>query len=130
ADRELDEVRVAQLVACVVEGAAHRPSDRAEEDGEGDELQRDEGARVSLEYAHPAMVRRYIRLIESTLPFAWYRDPEILRLEQERVFRGTWQYVGHIGEAPEPGAYFTARAGRTPIVVTRDRDGALRGFLN
>jgi len=29
-----------------------------------------------------------------------------------------------------PGSFFTTRAGRTPIVVTRARDGVLRGFLN
>jgi choline monooxygenase len=68
--------------------------------------------------------------MEKTLPYAWYRDPEILERERERIFRGTWQYVGHLGEVPEPGTYFTTRAGSTPIVVTRARDGELRGFLN
>jgi phenylpropionate dioxygenase-like ring-hydroxylating dioxygenase large terminal subunit len=76
------------------------------------------------------MVRRYIRPVETTLPYAWYSDPEILRREQERVFLGTWQYVGHLGELPGSGTYFTSRAGRTPIVVTRARDGELRAFLN
>src|SRR5919109_133432 len=68
--------------------------------------------------------------MERTLPYAWYTDPEILRREQERIFRGSWQYVGHLGELQGPGSYFTTRAGRTPIVVTRARDGMLRGFLN
>src|SRR3954470_19944240 len=68
--------------------------------------------------------------MESTLPYAWYTDPEVLRSEQERIFRGAWQYVGHLGELDGPGSYFTARAGRTPILVTRARDGELRGFLN
>jgi choline monooxygenase len=68
--------------------------------------------------------------MEKTLPYAWYRDPEILERERERIFRGTWQYVGHADEAPGPGTYFTTRVGATPIVVTRARDGELRGFLN
>src|SRR4051794_5616106 len=68
--------------------------------------------------------------MEPTLPYAWYRDPEILRLEEERIFHGSWQYVGHLGELPGPGSFFTSRAGRTPILVTRARDGELRGFLN
>jgi len=68
--------------------------------------------------------------MEETLPYAWYRDPATLELERERIFRGTWQYVGHLGEVPEPGTYFTTRVGSTPIVVTRARDGELRGFLN
>ena len=68
--------------------------------------------------------------MERTLPYSWYVDPEILRREQERIFRPAWQYAGHTGEAPEPGTFFTARAGRTPVVVTRARDGELRAFLN
>ena len=68
--------------------------------------------------------------MERTLPYAWYSDPEILRREEERIFRGSWHYVGHLGELPEPGTFFTSRAGRTPVVVTRARDGLLRAFLN
>jgi choline monooxygenase len=68
--------------------------------------------------------------MEPTLPYRWYVDPDVLRREQERIFAGAWQYVGHTGEAPEPGTYVAARSGRTPIVVTRARDGELRGFIN
>ena len=68
--------------------------------------------------------------MEKTLPYSWYTDPEILRREQEHVFRFAWQYAGHAGELPEPGTYMTTRAGRMPVVVTRARDGELRAFLN
>jgi phenylpropionate dioxygenase-like ring-hydroxylating dioxygenase large terminal subunit len=68
--------------------------------------------------------------VEQTLPYRWYTDPEILRREQERIFRSAWQYVGHTGELPAPGTYVTARAGRTPILITHGRDGELRAFLN
>jgi len=68
--------------------------------------------------------------MEPTLPFSWYSEPDVLRLEQERIFRGAWQYAGHTGELPEPGTYTTARAGRTPVLLTRARDGELRAFLN
>jgi choline monooxygenase len=68
--------------------------------------------------------------MERTLPYSWYVDPEILRREQKRIFRSAWQYAGHTGEAPEPGTFFAARAGSTPVVVTRARDGELRAFLN
>ena len=67
--------------------------------------------------------------MDETLPYGWYTDPEILRREQERIFRPAWQYVGHTGRLPEPG-YFATTVGRTPVVVTRDRDGVLRGFVN
>jgi choline monooxygenase len=68
--------------------------------------------------------------VERTLPWNWYTDPEILRLEQERIFTRSWQYVGHVGQASEPGSFFTAMAGRTPVVVTRARDDEVRAFLN
>ena len=67
--------------------------------------------------------------MDETLPYGWYTDPEILRREQERIFRPAWQYVGHTGRLTEPG-YFATTVGRTPVVVTRDRDGVLRGFVN
>ena len=72
---------------------------------------------------------RYARAVETTLPYSWYTDPEILRQEQERIFRPAWQYVGHTGQLARPG-YFTAEVGPTPVVVTRHRDGVLRGFVN
>jgi phenylpropionate dioxygenase-like ring-hydroxylating dioxygenase large terminal subunit len=68
--------------------------------------------------------------MERTLPYNWYVDPEILRREHERIFRSAWQYAGNTGDAPEPGTFFASRAGRTPVVVTRARDGELRAFLN
>ena len=68
--------------------------------------------------------------METTLPWSWYVDPEILRREQERIFRSAWQYAGHLGQLPEPGTFFTSRAGRLPVIVTRARDGELRAFLN
>jgi phenylpropionate dioxygenase-like ring-hydroxylating dioxygenase large terminal subunit len=67
--------------------------------------------------------------VETTLPYSWYTDPEILRREQERIFRPAWQYVGHVGQLAAPG-YFATEVGRTPVVVTRDRDGVTRGFVN
>ncbi|HEX5174430.1 MAG TPA: aromatic ring-hydroxylating dioxygenase subunit alpha [Gaiellaceae bacterium] len=67
--------------------------------------------------------------MEKTLPYGWYTDPEILRREQERIFCPAWQYVGHTGQLATPG-YFATRVGRTPVVVTRDRDGVLRGLVN
>jgi phenylpropionate dioxygenase-like ring-hydroxylating dioxygenase large terminal subunit len=65
-----------------------------------------------------------------TLPASWYSDPEVLRLEQERIFRRAWQYAGVAADAAEPGAFFTCRAGDVPVVVVRGRDGELRGFVN
>jgi phenylpropionate dioxygenase-like ring-hydroxylating dioxygenase large terminal subunit len=65
-----------------------------------------------------------------TLPAGWYSDPGVLRLEQERIFKRCWQYAGRLDQVAQPGDFFTYRAGLAPIVVTRDRSGQLRGFVN
>jgi choline monooxygenase len=71
------------------------------------------------------------RLLDgATLPAWWYSDPEVLRLEHERIFNRSWQYAGPAEQASAPGSFFTCRAGATPIVVVRDRSGELRAFVN
>jgi choline monooxygenase len=65
-----------------------------------------------------------------TLPFSWFADPEIFRLEQQRIFASTWQYAGPAEWARRPGEFFTGHAGLVPIVVVRDHDGSLNGFVN
>jgi len=66
----------------------------------------------------------------STIPYDWYIDPAVARLEQERIFRRTWQYAAHTGELSEPGSFVTARAGVVPVVIVRGRDNELRAFVN
>jgi choline monooxygenase len=69
-------------------------------------------------------------LVESTLPYSWYSDPEILRREEERILRPAWQYAGHTGQLGTGAGFFSTRAGRTPVVVTRDGAGVIRAFVN
>jgi phenylpropionate dioxygenase-like ring-hydroxylating dioxygenase large terminal subunit len=65
-----------------------------------------------------------------TLPWSWYTDPAVLQLEQERIFRRSWQYVGHEGAIAEPGSFSATRVGDVPVVLVRDEEGELRAFLN
>jgi choline monooxygenase len=65
-----------------------------------------------------------------TLPFSWFADPAVFALEQERIFARGWQYAGPAEWVAEPGQYLTCRAGLVPVVVVRDHDGALNGFVN
>jgi carnitine monooxygenase subunit len=65
-----------------------------------------------------------------TLPWGWYTDPAVLQLERERIFRRSWQYVGHAGDVPEPASFFATSVGDVPVVVVRDREDDLRAFLN
>jgi phenylpropionate dioxygenase-like ring-hydroxylating dioxygenase large terminal subunit len=65
-----------------------------------------------------------------TLPWSWYTDPTVLRLEQERIFRRSWQYVARREEILEPGSFLATRVADVPIVLVRDEEGTLRAFLN
>ena len=66
----------------------------------------------------------------AALEWSAYRDPSLPALERERIFARAWQYVGHLGELGQDAGYVAGRVGDIPVVVTRDRDHALRAFLN
>lgn len=59
-----------------------------------------------------------------------YTDPDIYEQEMTRIFESTWVWVAHESELPGPGTFKTAHVGHQPVVVTRDRKGALRTLLN
>ena len=65
-----------------------------------------------------------------TLPSRYYVDEELHAREQERIFRRSWTYVGHLGELPEPGSYLTDRVAGQPVLLVRGRDGEVRAFFN
>jgi choline monooxygenase len=76
-----------------------------------------------------------------TLASRFYTDPAILDVEKARIFRRTWQLVGTLDHAcgevggakrtiADPESFFTADVAGEPIVVTRDKQGALRAFSN
>jgi phenylpropionate dioxygenase-like ring-hydroxylating dioxygenase large terminal subunit len=66
----------------------------------------------------------------STLPYDWYVDPAVLRVEQERIFATSWQYALPAAKVAAPGRIAAVQAGHVPLVVARGRDGVLRGFVN
>lgn len=62
---------------------------------------------------------------------AWtYLNPELYELEYEAFFLARWQFVGHVSQLVEPGDYLTVDLGRDNVVVIRNKDRTLRGFLN
>jgi choline monooxygenase len=65
-----------------------------------------------------------------TLPSRYYTDAAIAAQEEERIFGRSWCYVAHASELPQPGSYVTDRVAGQPVVLLRDREGALRAFYN
>jgi phenylpropionate dioxygenase-like ring-hydroxylating dioxygenase large terminal subunit len=65
-----------------------------------------------------------------TLPSYWYTDPTVYRMEQEAIFRHTWQYAGHASQLQSTGDRLVFRSGCIPIVVVRNDAGELDAFIN
>jgi len=65
-----------------------------------------------------------------TLPSTLYTDAKIFAPEIEKIFRRTWQVVGHASQVALPGDYFTAERSGEPLLCVRGQDAKLRGFYN
>jgi anthranilate 1,2-dioxygenase large subunit len=67
----------------------------------------------------------------SRVPYVLYHDAEIFEQEREKIFAGpTWSYLALECELPEPGDFKTTVMGDIPILVSRDRSGAVHAFVN
>ena len=87
-----------------------------------------------------ALLKRYLEFRTGTLPdhaprsmrnpASAYTDPERFARELKVLFRERPILVGLGCECREPGSYVATRLGDLPIVVLRQSDGSLRGFLN
>lgn len=64
------------------------------------------------------------------LPLWIYNDPEVFRLEMERIFARTWIFVAHESEIPGSGDYVTRRIGQDPFIIVRGDDGKIRALFD
>ncbi|MGI9327649.1 MAG: aromatic ring-hydroxylating oxygenase subunit alpha [Pseudomonadales bacterium] len=63
-------------------------------------------------------------------PVFHYADPDRLKQEIETLFRQFPIIAGHVQQLEEPGSYFTHDTTGVPILVTRNRAGQVRAFVN
>ena len=67
----------------------------------------------------------------TSVPYQVFCDPAVYAREQERIFRGrTWSYVALEAEVVNTGDFKATFVGDTPVVVSRDKEGALHVFAN
>lgn len=59
-----------------------------------------------------------------------FTDEEIFELEMKHIFEGNWVYLAHESQIPEVGDYFTTYIGRSPVVISRGKDGELNCLIN
>lgn len=62
---------------------------------------------------------------EGAVHRAAYVDPAVFALEEERIFRRVWLYVGHESEIAQPGDYVLRRLGPEEVILARQEDGGL-----
>ncbi len=60
----------------------------------------------------------------------FYTDPDIYKLEVERIINRSWILAGHISQLPDPGDYRVLNVGQESAIVVRSKDGTLKGFAN
>lgn len=63
-------------------------------------------------------------------PASAYTSAQRFERELERLFRARPCLVALSAELPEPGDYLCASLGGVPLVVVRQADGGVRGFVN
>ena len=68
--------------------------------------------------------------MESTLHRDAYVSPEWFDRERERVFQSQWFSVGRVEEIPEPGDHLVCDVLGESVIVTRQRDASLSGYVN
>jgi phenylpropionate dioxygenase-like ring-hydroxylating dioxygenase large terminal subunit len=61
---------------------------------------------------------------------AVYTSSEIFELEIQRIFHGSWVYVGHASEVPVAGDFRLRQLGRQPVIMVRGNDGVVRVLMN
>lgn len=66
----------------------------------------------------------------SHVPYVLYSDPDVLEFEKERLFRKDWLMVGRLEQIANPGDYMTLAVFGEPIVIVRNKEGAINAFSN
>ena len=74
-------------------------------------------------------------LVNSPLPSPMLQpwevwDQKLFDTEMLRVFGRSWVWLGDTEDLASPGDYITGRIGYQPVLVIRQSDGTIRGFLN
>lgn len=59
-----------------------------------------------------------------------FTEPELFDLEMELIFERNWIYACHESELAKPHDFVTMRAGRQPMIITRDGNGQLHALIN
>lgn len=63
-----------------------------------------------------------------SLPPRTFSSPELYELEREKIFARSWVLAAHTDQLSKPGDYLSFELAGEPVLITRDRDGALHAM--
>jgi phenylpropionate dioxygenase-like ring-hydroxylating dioxygenase large terminal subunit len=69
-------------------------------------------------------------VLEDRVHKSLYLNPDFFEEELDKVFNNTWVWLAHDSEISEAGSYKTAKIGRHPVIVARDRKNNIHVMLN
>ncbi|MGR4070084.1 aromatic ring-hydroxylating oxygenase subunit alpha [Billgrantia sp. C5P2] len=72
---------------------------------------------------HELVFKDYIRT-------PMYEDPRLFEEEMQKIFKKTWVWVAHESEFPDKGSFKLSQVGLEPVIVVRDRKGAIHVMVN
>jgi Rieske 2Fe-2S family protein len=65
-----------------------------------------------------------------SLPQALYNDADVFAFDLEAIYARSWLIVGFDVELPKAGSHLALTIGNWPVLIVRDRSGALKAFHN
>lgn len=68
--------------------------------------------------------------LDQSLPVSWYIDPSHFEKEKTSIFGQEWLFVTSCCRLIKPGDYVTLSIMGYEVVVIKQQDGSLKGFLN
>jgi phenylpropionate dioxygenase-like ring-hydroxylating dioxygenase large terminal subunit len=78
----------------------------------------------------PALPTASIASLVRGLPAWTYFNAELTVLEYEQLIRPSWQFICHVNQLKQPGAFATLDMMRDSVIVMRGKDDAVRAFAN
>ncbi|WP_257346673.1 aromatic ring-hydroxylating oxygenase subunit alpha [Pseudalkalibacillus decolorationis] len=75
-------------------------------------------------------VRENEKVLEYTLPYKHYVDPQILDKEKKNIFFKNWILAGHASQVEKEGDFFTFEVVGESLIVSRDKNNKLNAFYN
>lgn len=67
---------------------------------------------------------------DEDIPFERYTSQEFFDREMERMWTRTWQWACREAHVAEPGDYYVYEIGPHSVLIVRDANGAVRGYVN